>query len=149
MEVCEVHKVTIRDSGKKETKYLGLCTLLLLGISRYFCLIIFHFGDLVQWCVECVGEWNVTTKSGGDDLRNASLRLKYFIGMGECKFSDACIIPESRPPDPEHREGMFSNNLGMRARILNCLGIQFPILFAVSMASAFPHNQQLIFKVHE
>ncbi|KAL0006451.1 hypothetical protein SO802_014012 [Lithocarpus litseifolius] len=45
-----------------------------------------------------------------------------FLSMGECKFSDACIIPESHPPDPEDREGMFSDNLGMPARILNCLG---------------------------
>ncbi|KAF3948456.1 hypothetical protein CMV_025552 [Castanea mollissima] len=64
---------------------------------------------------------------------------------------------------------MFRDNLGMRARILNylgkkhnrrvqaigdaskilnCLGVQFPILFAEFVASAFLHNQQLIFKVH-
>ena len=29
-------------------------------------------GDLVQRCVECGGEWNITTMSGGDELRNAS-----------------------------------------------------------------------------
>ncbi|KAF3953032.1 hypothetical protein CMV_021479 [Castanea mollissima] len=37
----------------------------------------------------------------------------------------------------------------MQARILNCQGIQLPILFAEFVASAFLHNQQLIFKVHE
>nr|POE61663.1 hypothetical protein CFP56_50555 [Quercus suber] len=63
--------------------------------------------DLVQRCVECAGEWNVTTRSGVDELRNASLvfshqqlpitivffglfnsnshRLKCFMGMGEYK----------------------------------------------------------------
>ncbi|KAM4118752.1 hypothetical protein ACJW30_03G005400 [Castanea mollissima] len=30
-------------------------------------------GDLVQRCVECGGEWNVTTRNGGYELRNASL----------------------------------------------------------------------------
>ncbi|KAF3948807.1 hypothetical protein CMV_025242 [Castanea mollissima] len=58
-------------------------------------------------------------------MKKKKKRLKCFIGMGECKFSNACIIPESQPPDPEHREGMFSDNLGMRAMILNCLGSKF------------------------
>nr|POE61662.1 hypothetical protein CFP56_50554 [Quercus suber] len=34
----------------------------------------------------------------------------------------------------------------MQARILNCLGIQMPILFPEFVASAFLHSQQLIFQ---
>ncbi|KAF3948809.1 hypothetical protein CMV_025243 [Castanea mollissima] len=37
----------------------------------------------------------------------------------------------------------------MQARILNCLGIQLLMESAEFVASAFLHNQELIFKVHE
>ena len=49
----------------------------------------------------------------------------YVFHCKRLKFSDACIIPKSQPPDPDDRERMFNDNLGMRARILNFHGSKF------------------------
>ncbi|KAF3956870.1 hypothetical protein CMV_018049 [Castanea mollissima] len=81
-----------------------------------------HYSD--WYCISHLDRFilfAIQTTVGVEDLHRSRKKIEISIRNGR----ESCLEHgrvQTHPPNPEDKEGMFSDNLGMRARILNCLG---------------------------